>query len=110
MFLNCNTGYITRHDNFESVFDIFPERISSNVHGYVATADCDDVGKLGFIIVGDEMWKILVADCLSDVDKKKNPLRYTGWVMDLDSYLYYAAKVKDNQNRGTLCLIKNGKE
>ena len=107
--MSCQTGTITLHNNFESVFYYFPERLSDNVHGYVATENCDDIGRYGFIIVGNQVRKVKVADCLNYQDKKKAPERYKGWVADLDEFTYYSLHTKEYKNYGTICLFKKEK-
>ena len=103
--LQCNTGFLTEHRAFDSVFYYFPERIRQDVHGYVATEDCNDIGKTGVLIVGNNIKFVSVADCLATKDKEKDPSRYDGWVADVDMYLYWGMRIKEHYNKGTLCII-----
>jgi len=104
--MNCNTGFLTEHRAFDQVFNSFPNRIDDSVHGYVATGDCNDIGSYGLLIVGDNIKRVVVADCLNPSDKQKDPARYVGWVSDVDQFLYASMKVKKHLNQGSLCLFR----
>ena len=108
VMMSCNTGIVTEHRRFDSVFDWYPERLDANVHGYVATANCDDIGKYGLFYVegSNKLWKVKVADCLAQKDKPLNNDTFHGeWLMDMDMYLFYASGT-DRHRIGTLCLFK----
>lgn len=93
------------HNNFESVFDNFPNRIVNDTHGYVATASCSDIGKRGILIVDNAVYNVAVADCLNPKEKPLVKERFNGkWVADVDEFVWYASSLK-RTHYGTLCLF-----
>ena len=96
----CFTGQVTRHEAWDSVFSNFPERLRSDVHGYIATADCNEMGDLYDITVGDDTYRVAVADCLNRSLRAR-----PGWIGDLDSRIWYAADLPNAPTPARLCRV-----
>ena len=101
---SCRTGVLSEHRNFESVFWHFPDRLAPDVHGYIATANCTEMGDRLTLVVGDRYYSVVVADCLNAEHRIAHTKLWRGrWLADVDEFLYSAARLKPNGNIGSLC-------
>lgn len=94
----CRNVIATRHQAWDGVFQHFPERLRSDVHGYIATDDCTLMGKVYDLSLGDAIYRVAVADCRN----RSLPARKGQEQIDLDSRIWWAA---DFPNAPTPVLI-----
>ena len=103
--LECRSGVLSEHRNFESVFWHFPDRLAPDVHGYVATYDCAEIGERYTLAIGAQYYSVVVADCLNADHQDEHQTLWRGrWLADVDEFLYSAARIKQNGNIGSLCI------
>ena len=98
--VRCETGIATRHQAFEQVFANFPERLRADVHGYIATADCSEMGALYELSIGNSTYTVAVADCRN----RSLPPR-PGKRLDVDDRLWYASSAPNKPITVTLCTL-----
>jgi hypothetical protein len=79
-------GRAPLHKAWDGVFQHFPERLTNDVHGYIATADCNEMGERKRLYFGGRWWDVAVADCL---ERSRTP--QPDWLVDVDSRIWYAA-------------------
>jgi len=82
----CRTGYATLHNAWASVFANFPDRLDAEADGYIALADCDEIGQRKRLFFGKRWWRVVVADCLAQ-DATPAP----GWIVDVDYRIWWQA-------------------
>lgn len=82
----CEVGHATLHNAWAGVFAHFPERIDPTVDGYIATADCSEIGEYRIMAFGGRLWRVRVADCLNRHDAPS-----PGWVADIDYRIWWQA-------------------
>lgn len=83
----CDVGNATLHTAWASVFYHFPERIDFDVDGYIATADCSDIGEERQLYFGGRWWRVKISDCLN-----RNDTPSDGWLVDVDYRIWYATR------------------
>lgn len=97
--LVCTPLEATRHQAFEQVFANFPDRLRSDVHGYVATQDCDEMGRIYHLEANGHWFRVAVADCRSRALSPR-PDR-----LDVDDRLWYAAGLPNAPFPVRLCYL-----
>ncbi len=99
MQTDCRNGLATRHDAWESVFSHFPDRLRSDVHGYIALQDCGEMGSIYTIRLGEKTYRVAVADCRN----RSLAPRTDNWLVDLDGRLWWAADLPNKPVEVRLC-------
>ena len=102
----CQTGIATRHAAFEQVFANFPDRLRNDVHGYVAVADCDEMGKLYDLTINGKTYRVAVADCLNRSMPMPTTKGKLSWLVDVDDRLWWAAATPNRPVEATLCELR----
>lgn len=97
----CWSGYLTRHDAIESVFDHFPERRKPYVDGYIGVKNLDQLGRYYLLTANNKTVIVYAADKLNEDHREAhNALWGDTWAADVDKDLLASL---NNDNWGTLC-------
>lgn len=68
------------------MFASFPERLDAEADGYIALADCNEIGQRKRLFFGGRWWRVVVADCLAQ-DTTPAP----EWLVDVDYRIWWQA-------------------
>lgn len=96
---DCQPITATRHEAWAGVFEYFPDRLRDDVHGYIATDDCAEMGRLYDILIDGERYRVVVADCRN----RSLPKRTSPPQIDLDERIWWAANLPNRPATVTLC-------
>ena len=99
--LDCRQVLATRHEAWESVFYHFPERQRGDVDGYIATDDCNEMGKTYLLSTGKEVFFVAVADCRN----RQLPRRQGQEQVDIADWLWWEADLPNRPTPVYLCEV-----
>lgn len=82
-------GVITLHSAMPAVLANFPDRACPECAGYVATADCSEIGRRFVLVMHGRDYLVQAADCLAAADAPGNRRMFGGeWIADVDEALW----------------------
>lgn len=95
----CQPITATRHEAWDSVFANFPDRLRSDVHGYIATDDCAEMGRIYQLQIDGKAYTVSVADCRNrSLPKRTGPAQ-----IDLDDRIWRAANMPNRPTIVSIC-------
>jgi len=99
---SCVAGEATLHNAWAGVFAHFPERLDEAVDGYVAVADCGEMGRYKRLYLGGRWFRVRVADCRNPADEATME-----WLVDVDYRLWWLVFAKEGlrPRRAILCVL-----
>ena len=78
-------GIVTLHLAMPQVIANYPNRAQSDVDGYIAMLDCDDMGRRYVLELDGETYTVAVADCAAVRDQAHIEYVWGGeWIADVD--------------------------